>query len=102
MQTNLYMESSRDQRIELSRDARVRMQQRGINPFELSLIRQFGTRTHDGHGALRYLFDKNAARRCARTLGDVVRTESLRGLYIVEAIVDDDSLPVVLTASQRR
>lgn len=80
----------------------MRMQQRGITGFELDLIRQFGTREHDGQGAIRYLFDKEAARRCVKILGNVVRTESLRGLYFVETVGDDDSVPVVLTASHRR
>ena len=102
MQTNQSYASIRDRRIELSRHARQQMQRRGITVYELDLIRQFGTREHDGYGAIRYLFDKKAERRCTAALRGMLNTEHLRGKYLVESVEDEDVLPIVITASQRR
>ena len=68
----------------LSRHAAVRSQQRGIPPYAIEALLDFGTEHHDHHGAVVLMLDRAATRRLARS-----RTmrgsdlDTLRGLYAV-------------------
>ncbi len=71
--------------VELSRHARVRAQQRGINGHMLEWLLAFGHKEHDHLGGIVVTFDGAAVARASRVMGPEVgaRLEQARSLYAV-------------------
>lgn len=80
--------------------AEKRMQQRGIPPFIIELVEQFGASARGPGGVERLTFDKRSKARMRRAVG-------ARGMAIVEkwlsiyTVVSDETGEVV-TAARRR
>lgn len=68
----------------LTHHASIRAQQRGIPPYAIEALLDYGTEHHDHHGAVILLLDHGAARKLARANhlrgADI---DALRGLYAV-------------------
>lgn len=69
-----------------TKHAKDRMQQRGLGPFVVNLLLDYGTEEHDGKGAVRRFFDKKARRSVKRALGHQVfrRVDDLLDAYLIE------------------
>lgn len=72
-------------KVELSRHARVRAQQRGIKGNMLECLLAFGHKEHDHLGGIVVTFDGSALARASRAMGPEVgaRLEQARSLYAV-------------------
>jgi len=68
----------------LTKHARERMQQRGIQPAAVEQVLRFGCERHDGHGGVIHFVDREGRRRIVRT-GAVRRADvdRLSGVYVV-------------------
>jgi len=70
----------------ITRHARDRLQQRGISPFVIDLLLDFGDVEYDHHGAEIRYFGKRSKRRVARHIGRLVsRFDGMWNAYIVTA-----------------
>lgn len=69
----------------LSHHAEIRAQQRGLPPVIVEWLLEFGTVTHDHHGAEIHHFDKKGKKRLASAVGDMVveRLTPLLDAYVV-------------------
>jgi hypothetical protein len=56
----------------LSKHARLRQVQRQIPPIIIEWLQDYGTRFHDGKGAVIVQFDKESRRRLAKAVGEQV------------------------------
>lgn len=86
--SNLGFVSNRLERIQLSKHAKKRCQQRGGDEFQISLIKMFGEEKHDGHGAIRYSMTRSAMQNLYRGCGYTKKLEQLEGRYIVVSTED--------------
>jgi len=77
--------------IRISRHARTRAQQRAISTKCIPLVKAFGRREHDGHGAVRYLMTKDAIATLEEVVGRSAGLARLAGVYIVVS-ADDGTL----------
>ncbi len=102
MNTNSHFEPRRFLKITLSKHAQKRGQQRGLTTFDIQVIREFATRTHDGRGGVRYLFDSKAQKRCLRQTRGMFKSDYLRGAYVVDAANDLGASQITVTVGHRR
>lgn len=84
-ESNANFVSNRHGRIQLSKHAKKRLQQRGSKEAQIPLIQTFGEQEFDGHGAIKYKMTKEAMHRLYRACGVEKRFEALEGMYIVVA-----------------
>ena len=96
--TNANYTSFRHRRIEFTKHARARSQQRCIGADSVPLIRAFGEREHDGRGGVRYLMTAAAVARVARSLGYTKQLDRLEGVYVV---LDAETELTVITLGHR-
>jgi hypothetical protein len=92
--TNTHSTSNRDQRILKSKHAKRRCQQRGIKDSWIPLVKAFGQRDFDGHGALRYSMTADAMDRMFLSCGQSTKLQALQGVYIVVAVLDQTVITV--------
>lgn len=85
-------------KIELSRHANKRAQQRAISQDCIPLILAYGERSHDGKGGIRYLLTQRAMSSLGRAVGHSQRLETLAGCY---AVVDAENERTVITLGHR-
>ena len=95
MHTNMTFEPMRQRKSIMTRHAKKRGAQRGINHQQVELIRAFGARSHDGIGGVRCLMTRDVVERLATAFGHTQKLDSLIGTYIVVSAEDD---AVVITA----
>lgn len=89
---------NRHHRIQMTRHAEKRAQQRGFRCDAVQLIRAFGDRAHDGHGAVRYSMTDRAMKRVVRSIGQTQQIDALAGAYGVVAAEDEST---AITVSHR-
>ena len=82
----------------LSRHARVRMQQRGIPPSVISLLVAFGATAYDGRGSRIRYFDKRARNRVRTAIGEAQMRQFDNLLNSYAVVADGD---VVVTVGHR-
>ena len=82
----------------LTNHAAIRLQQRGIPPWFLSLLVRHGKTAHDGHGAVLKTVDKDTRRRLQTVLSRTEYAEAERYFDVYAVVVDDE---VVVTAAHR-
>lgn len=70
-------------KVELTRHAQKRSQQRGLNVDHAPIIEAFGDADHDGRGGIRYLMTDKAMSRLVRALGRNQSIDGLAGAYVV-------------------
>lgn len=92
--TNAHYVPTRRQKIELSRHAAKRSQQRAIPAEALPLLLACGERRHDGRGGVRYIITRASLAAAARAVGHSRRLDSLAGAY---AVVSGDDERAVIT-----
>jgi len=71
-----------------TKHARERSQQRGIPPFVVDMLLQYGERQRDGHGAEIHYFGKRGRRRLQTYVGPAI-LEHLSHYLNVYAVVAD-------------
>lgn len=73
------------ERIRLTEHAAVRMQQRGIPAWYLSLLVEYGKTTYDGHGAVLKSVSKSTRQRLRNVLSpkEYAQAERYFGVYAV-------------------
>ena len=82
----------------LTTHASIRLQQRGIPPWFLSLLVQHGKTMHDGHGAVLKTVNKVTRRRLQGVLSRKEYAEAERWFDVYAVVVEDE---VVVTAARR-
>lgn len=92
--SNANLLSRRYQRVQLTRHARKRGQQRAIAQDSVPLIKTFGEQRFDGHGGVHYVMTEAAIENLEKAVGRTKQTEKLAGAYIV---VDAETQSEVLT-----
>lgn len=96
--TNTNFKSTSHRKIETSRHASIRSQQRAI-PIEcIDLIVFFGERCHDGRGGIRCLMSEKAIARLERAVGHSQRLGNITGCY---AIISADDESKVITVGHK-
>ncbi len=98
MISNAHFDSISRRKIELSRHAHKRSQQRAISQDCVPLILAYGERTHDGRGGIRYLLTDRAMASLSRAIGHSQRLETLTGCY---AVVAEENEQTVITLGHR-
>jgi hypothetical protein len=93
-ESNVNFLSNRHQRLQLSKHAKKRGQQRGSKEIQIPLIQAFGEKQFDGRGAIRYTMTKNAMRNLYRACGFGKIFEALEGLYIVVSVDTDTVITI--------
>lgn len=88
--------------IAISTHAAQRAQQRGIRPATLQLLRLYGHRRFDHHGAVRLLFDHAARRRIATVLGTAAAGEVQYSVYAVVRQADGTLISVAHRHGRRQ
>lgn len=84
----------------MTRHAHKRRQQRGIAPFLIDLLRDFGKCQPAGHGTTRMYFDKTARRRVKAHLGPLARlVDEHLDVYVV--IGPDEQVITVAHITER-
>lgn len=96
--SNAQFDSIARRKIELSRHAHKRGQQRGISQDCVPLILAYGERSHDGQGGVRYSLTDRAIARLVRAIGHSQRLQTLAGCY---AVVNAESEQTVITLGHR-
>jgi hypothetical protein len=86
------------QKIEFSRHAAKRSQQRAIPADALPLLLAYGERSHDGRGGVRYMMTHSSLAAVARAVGRSQRLDALAGAY---AVVSADDERAVITVGHR-
>lgn len=86
--SNLGFVSNRLERIQLSKHAKKRCQQRGGEELQIPLIKLFGEVEHDGHRAVRYVMTKSSMQNLYRAIGYTKKLEQIGGRYIVVSTED--------------
>lgn len=84
--------SKREAKIELTRHAARRCQQRAIAPESARLVKAFGERSFDGKGGIRYLMTANSIKLLGRAIGRLSVVEAMAGLYLVVSAFDDQTI----------
>ena len=95
MISNAHYDSTSRRKIELSRHAYKRAQQRAIPQECVPLILAYGERTHDGQGGIRYLLTEKAMAILSRAIGHSQRLETLAGCYAVVSAEDEETIITV-------
>ncbi len=85
----------------VTKHAETRSQQRGLPPLILDLLKRFGRRTFDHHGAVRLTFDKKARRRVAHEIGRTA-VARLHEFWNAFAVLDTGSGTVITCGHQYR
>lgn len=98
MVSNANYNSISRRKIELSRHAHKRAQQRAIPQDCVPLILAYGERSHDGQGGIRYLLTDRSMACLGRAIGRSLRLETLAGCY---AVVNADNEDTVITLGHR-
>lgn len=88
--SNAHYISKRHEKIQLSKHAKKRCQQRGGPMAQIPLIKLFGEAEHDGHGAIRYTMTRTAMAAMHRCCGYGKHFEALEGTYIVVSAASGD------------
>lgn len=88
---------ARRAKLELSRHAGKRMQQRSITDLQIELVRRYGELEHDGNGGIRRMMTTKAMNNLIRDLGNTPQIERLRNVYVVTDSADE----VVITVAHR-
>lgn len=96
--SNAHYVPSRRQKIELSRHAAKRSQQRAIPSEAVPLLLAYGERSHDGRGGVRYMMTRTSLAAVARAVGHSQRLDALAGAY---AVVSADDERAVITVGHR-
>ena len=96
--SNAHYQPSRDRKIQLSRHAACRSQQRGIGSDLLPLLLAYGERSHDGRGGIRCLMTDKAMSGLVRAVGRTQRIDAFAGAY---AVLSADEEQAVITVSHR-
>ena len=76
---------AQDFHLSLSKHARQRLQQRGIQVGTLALLHEFGRRVYDHRGAARLVFDQAARGRIEATLGKAAAQFKFSAYAVVDA-----------------
>ena len=95
MISNANYDSMSRRKIEFSRHANKRAQQRAIPQECVPLILAYGERTHDGQGGIRYLLTEKAMVSLGRAIGHSQRLETLTGCYAVVSAEDEETIITV-------
>ena len=79
-----------------TKHAKVRARQRGIPPFVVLLLNEFGERIHDGRGGVRVFFSRRSIRRMERAFGrrPVAKFSEYLGSYMV--LSNDDNTVITI------
>lgn len=85
-------------RIQLTKHATSRQQQRGIPPLIMEWLTSYGTTSHDHHGAEILYFDKRSRKALAKAVGEEILSR-LSGLLDTYAVVSDDG--AIITVGHR-
>ncbi len=93
--SNANFDSIARRKIEVSRHAAKRGQQRAIAQDCIPLILAYGERTHDGIGGIRFLLTERALASVRRAVGNSQRLESLAGSYAVVSANDERTVITV-------
>jgi hypothetical protein len=88
---------ARRAKLELSRHAGKRMQQRSISELQIELVRRYGEIEHDGNGGIRHMMTNKAMNNLMHDLGHSPQIERLRDVYVVTDTNDE----VVITVAHR-
>lgn len=96
--SNAHYDSIARRKIELSRHAQKRGQQRAIPQDSVPLILAYGERSHDGQGGIRYLMTDKAVNGLSRVVGYSQKLAALSGCY---AVVSADNEQTVITIGHR-
>ena len=99
MISNAHYDSISRRKIEVSRHAHKRAQQRAIPQDCVPLILAYGERSHDGQGGIRYLLTDRVMAILSRAIGHSQRLETLTGCYAVVAAEDEQT---VITLGHRQ
>ena len=92
MITNANYDSTTRRKIELSRHADKRAQQRAISKESVPLIIAYGERTHDNHGGIRYLMTQRSISNLRGVIGYSKQIERLEGCYAVLSAEDEKTV----------
>lgn len=95
MISNAHYDSLSRRKIEFSRHAHKRAQQRAISGDAVPLLLAYGERSHDGQGGIRYLMTDRAMAAVARAIGRTQRLDALAGSYAVVSAEDDSTVITV-------
>lgn len=82
-QSNATYQPAARRKVELTRHAQKRSQQRGLGADQAPVIAAFGDADHDGRGGIRYLMTDKAMTRLVRALGRNQCIDGLAGAYVV-------------------
>ena len=96
--SNAHYVPSRRQKIELSRHAAKRSQQRAIPSEAVPLLLAYEKRSHDGRGGVRCMMTHTSLAALARAVGHSQRLDALAGAY---AVVSADDERAVITVGHR-
>ncbi len=81
--------------IQLTRHAKVRMQQRGVPSWFLSLLLEHGKSAHDGHGAVIKSVNKGSRRRLQQVLSRTAYATAERYFDVYAVVTPDDTVVTV-------
>ncbi|MCE3000605.1 MAG: hypothetical protein ACK59Y_07635 [Betaproteobacteria bacterium] len=95
MISNTHYESKSRKKIELSKHAGKRTQQRAIPQDCIPLILAYGERSFDGNGAVRYLLTKQSMAVIGRVMGRSARFDAMVGRYVVVDATDESKVITV-------
>lgn len=85
-------------RLDMTRHAVRRSQQRGITEEEMEFVMEFGKESHAGKGSYSYWLDQKARLRAKAELGDAgYRRLARRNIYVIAS-----ERGTVLTAAHKR
>jgi len=96
--SNAHYTPARRQKIEFSRHAARRSQQRAIPSEALPFLLAYGERGHDGRGGVRCMMTHTSLAAVARAVDHSQRLDSLAGAY---AVVSADDERAVITVGHR-
>ena len=93
--SNAHYDSIARRKIEISRHAHKRGQQRAISQDCVPLILAYGERSNDGQGGVRYLLTDRAMASLGRAIGRSQRMDALAGCYAVVSAEDEQTVITV-------
>ena len=81
--------------IQMTKHAAIRQQQRGIPPLIMEWLTNYGTASHDHHGAEVLYFDKHSRKALAKAVGEDI-VSRLSGLLDTYAVISNDGAIVTV------
>lgn len=90
--TNAHYQPNSRRKMEFSRHAARRAQQRAISTDCVPLVLAYGERSHDGQGGVRYLMTDRSLVSLGRAVGRTQRTDNLAGVYVVVSADDEQAV----------